>query len=1051
MARLTADQKKLTASLQEYAALLKNFNVTQTGARDALMKYDQIVSQTAADSKGLADTQKTLQTIQSENAKRVMELSAAYEGLLNEYHQLDPAASNFKERQKQINGEIKLILPGIRTYNQALKNAKGMTDAAEGSLNKMKQQLSQLRKSLSELPNAFNKSTGAINKQNAEAMKLQGQIQQLDKAVKKAEAGMGQFYRNVGNYTSAIGGYFKNMVAPVTVVTAAISALNRIISRSVDVSQRFQALNIALETISDSTENFAINTQFLNETANKYGQDIFTLIEAYKGLAATTRGTNLEGVGTRKVFESIIQAGTVLKLSNDQVKGSLLAVQQMFSKGTVQAEELRGQLGERLPGAFKLFAESLGKSEKELNKMLEKGEVLANEALPKFAAKLSEVYGPDAAKNANALVNESNRLENSINRILDSNAVVRFWSTMKKGLADYIDNWNYAMNSGKASIWDMWTISGRKKIQEAREKDQAHESAMLDHYTRYEQATMERRAEMLSQAAAKEDALNKKVALMLDERDAIEAKGSKKQKERLDRQIAHFTEKANAARKYVDTLRDINERVNENEKKGAVTSAPTEAEQKKALDAFKDRIKKEQDLLKSSYELDLANAELAAARKEITERDFQEKKFDLGTTYVAAAISKELELGRSADQVRLNDYKKLLVDLQKAKEQFDEKQYQKLRSGTRKSISTVDAAPAKATGKSVVGDAVLPGLDQRVQDAIEAEKMAFDIIQAGRDTQFSEELAHLERMKSIKLKYKRDTAQEEYAIAVLNAERERELQKQMQQLIFDAMSTGLAIVQDQFNARFEERISKLEAEKQKELELAGNNAAAKEIIEANYNRKIAQEKRKQARSDKAFSLFNVAINTASGIMTTVKQWGMPAAIPFIAMVAATGILQAAAIAAKPIPAFKKGKGKDGYKGPGLWGEAGYEIMEKKGKMYLADKPTLTQMEGDEKIYSHQASKKLIEEFTRTEEVNRIINANMLQSKLAKDIREGAVRYRISELGAAMKSGGISESSMRAIMKDAVRSIPVQENHYNERGYIKRTRELNARKTYLDAR
>ena len=39
-------------------------------------------------------------------------------------------------------------------------------------------------------------------------------------------------------------------------------------------------------------------------------------------------------------------------LSADQTSGVLLALQQMISKGTVQAEELRGQLGERLPGAL---------------------------------------------------------------------------------------------------------------------------------------------------------------------------------------------------------------------------------------------------------------------------------------------------------------------------------------------------------------------------------------------------------------------------------------------------------------------------------------------------------------------------------------------------------------------------------------------------------------------------------------------------------------------------------------------------------------------------
>jgi tape measure domain-containing protein len=39
-----------------------------------------------------------------------------------------------------------------------------------------------------------------------------------------------------------------------------------------------------------------------------------------------------------------------------KAKKELLALNQMMSKGTIQAEELRGQLGEALPGAFGIMA-----------------------------------------------------------------------------------------------------------------------------------------------------------------------------------------------------------------------------------------------------------------------------------------------------------------------------------------------------------------------------------------------------------------------------------------------------------------------------------------------------------------------------------------------------------------------------------------------------------------------------------------------------------------------------------------------------------------------
>jgi hypothetical protein len=77
----------------------------------------------------------------------------------------------------------------------------------------------------------------------------------------------------------------------------------------------------------------------------------------------------------------------------------------MISKGNVQAEELRGQLGERLPGAFQIAARAMGKTTQELNKMLDNGEVLASELLPALAREIRQTFGsgvPDAVDSAQA-------------------------------------------------------------------------------------------------------------------------------------------------------------------------------------------------------------------------------------------------------------------------------------------------------------------------------------------------------------------------------------------------------------------------------------------------------------------------------------------------------------------------------------------------------------------------------------------------------------------------------------------------------------------------
>ena len=104
-------------------------------------------------------------------------------------------------------------------------------------------------------------------------------------------------------------------------------------------------------------------------------------------------------------------------------------------------------------------------------------------------------------------------------------------------------------------------------------------------------------------------------------------------------------------------------------------------------------------------------------------------------------------------------------------------------------------------------------------------------------------------------------------------------------------------------------------------------------------KKEREIKIKQAKSDKAAALIGIAINTALGIVKTIGQVGMPAAIPLIALTAGLGVVQAAVVAAQPIPEFFKGT-KSAPDGTISAGEKGREIVVKKdGQAFLTPDTT----------------------------------------------------------------------------------------------------------------
>lgn len=151
--------------------------------------------------------------------------------------------------------------------------------------------------------------------------------------------------------------------------------------------------------------------EYLRGVTYRLGLEFSSTARAYGQFQAAAKGTALEGDKARAVFESVAKASAVMGLSADQSSGVLLALQQMISKGTVQAEELRGQLGERLPGAFQIAAKAMGVTTGELGKMLEQGQVIADDFLPKFGAALEQNLGGAAEKAAERLDAAVNRFD----------------------------------------------------------------------------------------------------------------------------------------------------------------------------------------------------------------------------------------------------------------------------------------------------------------------------------------------------------------------------------------------------------------------------------------------------------------------------------------------------------------------------------------------------------------------------------------------------------------------------------------------------------------
>jgi tape measure domain-containing protein len=155
---------------------------------------------------------------------------------------------------------------------------------------------------------------------------------------------------------------------------------------------------------------------FVRGISDELGLSFRSLVGSYGRFTAAATAANVPIAQQEALFKAVSRAGMALGLSNDEVNGALLALQQIASKGTVSMEELRQQLGERLPIALAATARGLGMSTKELIKLVETGQLSANRFFPAFTKGLNELTAgaqgmPTAAQNLQRFTNEWEKLQ----------------------------------------------------------------------------------------------------------------------------------------------------------------------------------------------------------------------------------------------------------------------------------------------------------------------------------------------------------------------------------------------------------------------------------------------------------------------------------------------------------------------------------------------------------------------------------------------------------------------------------------------------------------
>lgn len=238
-----------------------------------------------------------------------------------------------------------------------------------------------------------------------EQQKMSQSMRQYTKETKKAEKALQGAWSFIGkaaqkqdklNEKAKRGAsIFKKMRSMFVGMVQAYTAFSALANVN-NVGKDFENAGIMMETALGDKAGPAM--EFLIQQSRRLGIDAAESAKGFSryALAAQQLGFSFEEV--KGQFLGVAEAATVFGLSQDQITGTIRALEQMASKGQIMAEELKLQLGDRMPAVMQIAAKSMGMTTKEFLKAMEDGKVAAEDFLPAFSEAMRELAAPGLEK-----------------------------------------------------------------------------------------------------------------------------------------------------------------------------------------------------------------------------------------------------------------------------------------------------------------------------------------------------------------------------------------------------------------------------------------------------------------------------------------------------------------------------------------------------------------------------------------------------------------------------------------------------------------------------
>ena len=240
------------------------------------------------------------------------------------------------------------------------------------------------------------------------------------------------------------------------------------VSELFENARKLDKAQTVLKNVSTSTRDYSNNLKFVNDLSKTYNQELTTLMGNYAKFYSIASNSNMPLEKQQHIYESLTRAAAFFNLSADEMNSVMLAVNQMMSKGKVSSEEFVRQLSERLPGTLNIVAKEYGYTAGQMLKMIQNGEIMATDLLPKLAAGLDSLT---RNLDVDTVEGATNRMKNAFTNMVKTLNISDLYKKILVGVAkglEYIEhNFKSIKQQFNAILLSFAATSVTKRIKDA--------------------------------------------------------------------------------------------------------------------------------------------------------------------------------------------------------------------------------------------------------------------------------------------------------------------------------------------------------------------------------------------------------------------------------------------------------------------------------------------------------------------------------------------------------------------------------------------------------